>query len=62
MFDNLDPSVRDRLKSYDEQSGEVLNKFEQLLLMLTINRLQNMQILMVTGVISRLGNPHKKTL
>lgn len=40
MFDNLDPSVRDRLKSYDEQSGEVLNKFEQLLLMLTINRLQ----------------------
>ncbi|CAB0861878.1 DNA helicase [Corynebacterium diphtheriae] len=40
VFDNLDPSVRDRLKSYDEQSGEVLNKFEQLLLMLTINRLQ----------------------
>ncbi|MEJ5929166.1 SNF2-related protein [Corynebacterium sp. H128] len=42
VFDNLDPSVRDRLKSYDEQSGEVLNKFEQLLLLLTIYRLQNM--------------------
>lgn len=41
VFDNLDPSVRDRLKSYDEQSGEMLNKFEQLLLLLTINRLQN---------------------
>lgn len=41
VFDNLDPTVRDRLKSYDEQSGEVLNKFEQLLLLLTINRLQN---------------------
>lgn len=40
VFDNLDPSVRDRLKSYDEQSGEVLNKFERLLLLLTINRLQ----------------------
>lgn len=40
VFDNLDPSVRDRLKSYDKQSGEVLNKFEQLLLLLTINRLQ----------------------
>lgn len=40
VFDNLDPSVRDRLKSYDEKSGEVLNKFEQLLLLLTINRLQ----------------------
>lgn len=41
VFDNLDPSVRDRLKSYDEQSGEVLNKFEQLLLLLTINQLQS---------------------
>lgn len=40
VFDNLDPSVRDRLKSYDEQSGEVLNKFERLLLLLTIHRLQ----------------------
>ncbi|MFW0177615.1 SNF2-related protein [Corynebacterium sp. MSK122] len=40
VFDNLDPSVRDRLKSYDEQSGEVLNKFERLLLLLTISGLQ----------------------
>ena len=42
VFDNFDPSVRDRLKSYDEQAGEVLNKFEQLLLLLTINRLQDL--------------------
>lgn len=42
VFDNLDPSVSDRLKSYDEQSGEVLNNFEQLLLLLTINRLQDL--------------------
>ncbi|SQG64555.1 putative DEAD/DEAH box helicase [Corynebacterium renale] len=41
VFDNLDPAVRDRLKSYDKQSGKVLNKFEQLLLLLTINRLQD---------------------
>ncbi|WP_259466249.1 helicase-related protein [Corynebacterium macginleyi] len=40
VFDNLDPSVRDRLKSYDEQSGDVLNKFERLLLLLTIHGLQ----------------------
>lgn len=44
VFDNLDPSVRDRLKSYDKQSGEVLNKFEQLLLLLTINRLQKIAV------------------
>lgn len=35
VFDNLDPNVQDRLKSYDEQSGEVLNKFERLLLAVT---------------------------
>ena len=35
VFDNLDPNVQDRLKSYDAQSGEVLNKFERLLLALT---------------------------
>lgn len=42
VFDNLDPSVRDRLKSYDEQSGDVVNKFEHLLLLLTISRLQGL--------------------
>ena len=35
VFDNLDPNVQDRLKSYDTQSGEVLNKFERLLLAVT---------------------------
>jgi len=35
VFDSLDPRVQDRLKSYDAQSDEVLNKFERLLLALT---------------------------
>lgn len=35
VFDNLDPNVQDRLKACDSQSGEVLNKFERLLLALT---------------------------
>jgi superfamily II DNA or RNA helicase len=35
VFDNLDPNVQDRLKSYDAESGEVLNKFERLLLAIT---------------------------
>ena len=35
VFDNLDPHVQDRLKAYDAQSGEVLNRFERLLLALT---------------------------
>lgn len=39
VFDNLDPNVQDRLKSYDEQSGEVLNKFERLLLAVTRHEL-----------------------
>ena len=41
VFDNLDPNVQDRLKSYDSQSGEVLNKFERLLLALTKYELAN---------------------
>ncbi len=35
VFDNLDPHVQDRLKAYDTESGEVLNKFERLLLAVT---------------------------
>ncbi len=35
VFDNLDPNVQDRLKSYDTQSDEVLNRFERLLLAVT---------------------------
>ena len=30
VFDNLDPKVRDKLKSYDAQTGVVLNAFERL--------------------------------
>ncbi|WP_375399955.1 SNF2-related protein [uncultured Amnibacterium sp.] len=39
VFDNLDPHVQDRLKAYDTQSGEVLNKFERLLLAVTQHEL-----------------------
>jgi SNF2 family DNA or RNA helicase len=35
VFDNLDPNVQDRLKAYDSQSSNVLNKFERLLLAVT---------------------------
>lgn len=35
VFDNLDPDVQDRLKTYDESSEVVLNKFERLLLAVT---------------------------
>jgi len=35
VFDNLDPKVRDKLKSYDAQTGTVLNAFERLLIALT---------------------------
>lgn len=35
VFDNLDPNVQDRLKTYDTQSSDVLNKFERLLLAVT---------------------------
>ncbi len=35
VFDNLDPTVQDRLKTYDEESGVVLNTFERLLLAVT---------------------------
>lgn len=40
VFDNLDPNVQDRLKAYDSQSGEVLNKFERLLLAVTKRELR----------------------
>lgn len=41
VFDNLDPNVQDRLKTYDAQSGEVLNKFERLLLAVTRHQLED---------------------
>jgi superfamily II DNA/RNA helicase len=40
VFDSLDPHVQDRLKAYDSQSGDVLNKFERLLLDLTKHELE----------------------
>jgi ERCC4-related helicase len=39
VFDSLDPHVQDRLKAYDSQSGDVLNKFERLLLDVTKHEL-----------------------
>jgi len=42
VFDNLDPHVQDRLKAYDTQSGEVLNKFERLLLAVTRHGLRSL--------------------
>lgn len=41
VFDNLDPNVQDRLKHYEEESGEVLNKFERLLLSVTRHQLSD---------------------
>ena len=35
VFDNLDPTVQDRLRTYEEDSGVVLNTFERLLLSVT---------------------------
>lgn len=39
VFDNLDPKVRDKLKSYDAQTGVVLNAFERLLIEVTRHEL-----------------------
>lgn len=41
VFDNLDPHVQDRLKAYDAQSGDVLNRFERLLLAVTKYQLRD---------------------
>ena len=41
VFDNLDPHVQDRLKAYDAQSGDVLNRFERLLLAVTQHELRD---------------------
>lgn len=40
VFYSLDPHVQDRLKAYDSQSGDVLNKFERLLLEVTKHELE----------------------
>ena len=41
VFDNLDPNVQDKLKSYDTQQDVVLNRFEQLLLRVTRRQLDS---------------------
>ena len=41
VFDNLDPKVRDKLKSYDAQTGVVLNAFERLLIRVTNHELKD---------------------
>lgn len=42
VFDNLDPKVRDKLKSYDTQTDLVLNLFERLLLEVTKYQLRDL--------------------
>ena len=42
VFDSLDPHVQDRLKAYDSQSVDALNKFERLLLDLTKHELEHL--------------------
>lgn len=49
VFDNLDPKVRDKLKSYDAQTGVVLNAFERLLIALTRHELGNIATFNETG-------------
>ncbi|OFM59341.1 DNA helicase [Corynebacterium sp. HMSC058E07] len=39
IFENLDPKVQDKLKSYDAQTGVVLNVFERLLMSVTRHEL-----------------------
>lgn len=41
VFDNLDPKVRDKLKSYDTQTGIVLNAFERLLIEVSRHELRD---------------------
>lgn len=40
VFDNLDPKVRDKLKTFDSQTGVVLNAFERMLLAVTQHHLR----------------------
>lgn len=49
VFDNLDPKVRDKLKSYDAQTGVVLNAFERLLIEVTHHELGNIATFSETG-------------
>ncbi|MGV9220488.1 SNF2-related protein [Arcanobacterium canis] len=49
VFDNLDSKVRDKLKSYDAQTGIVLNAFERLLIDVTRHELADFASFNDTG-------------
>lgn len=57
VFDNLDPKVRDKLKSYDAQTGVVLNAFERLLIDLTRHELDGRATFNKTGTQFMLTSP-----
>ena len=57
VFDNLDPKVRDKLKSYDTQTGVVLNAFERLLIVLTRHELDSRAAFNEAGTQFTLTNP-----
>ena len=57
VFDNLDPKVRDKLKSYDTQTGVVLNAFERLLITLTRHELDGRAAFNEAGTQFALTNP-----
>ena len=57
VFDNLDPKVRDKLKSYDAQTGVVLNAFERLLIRVTHHELEDMATFNGSGTQFALHEP-----
>ncbi|MCK7677283.1 SNF2-related protein [Corynebacterium sp. CCM 9186] len=60
VFDNLDPKVRDKLKSYDAQTGVVLNAFERLLIRVTHHELDDMATFNRSGTQFTLHEPPQK--
>lgn len=57
VFNNLDPKVRDKLKSYDAQTGVVLNAFERLLMWVTHHELEDRATFNGTGTQFTLNTP-----
>ncbi|MDU6251409.1 MAG: helicase-related protein, partial [Cutibacterium avidum] len=57
VFDNLDPKVRDKLKSYDAQTGVVLNAFERLLIRVTHHELEDLATFNGSGTQFTLHEP-----
>lgn len=62
VFDNLDPKVRDKLKSYDTQTGVVLNAFERLLIGLTRHELDGRATFHETDTQFTLTDPPEPTI